>query len=214
MRTLVLLLLSGVSAYPQLISLGAKAGVPLTDFVNGADSRTGFNFNTTTNRYLIGPTAELHLPAGFSIEVDALYRHFSFATNNQLVDALTNQRTTASSWEFPVLLKYRIPTPVPLVKPFIDGGVAFNTLTGVKQTATSLFFPGRGNTTSTTNPTQLNENNTMGVVVGAGVEVKALFLRVSPEIRYTRWSNEQFKDPLGFSHSNLNQAEVMVGFTF
>src|SRR5579885_3267092 len=177
MRALLLLFLAAASAWPQIISFGVKAGLPFTDFLDTASSGR-VNFSTVTNRYLVGPTAELHLPAGLGLEVDALYRHFSYQGTTSGVDTLTSQSTTAGSWEFPILLKYRFPTP--LVKPFVDGGVAFNTLTGLNQTITNTVFPSRTTTTSTTNPAQLNETNTMGLVLGAGLDIHALFLHVSP----------------------------------
>ena len=211
MRVLVLLLLGSAPAWPQLFSFGVKGGVPFTDFLNSTTNGRTF-YDPTTNRYLIGPTAELHLPFGLGIEVDALYRHFDYTGTSTSVDVFTNLSTTANSWEFPILLKYRF--PMPLVRPFVDGGLAFNSLTGLKQTITTTVIPGRTSTVSNTNPAELQNNNTMGVVLGAGVDIHAIFLHVSPEVRYTRWTNRQFLSANGLLQSNLNQAEFMVGITF
>jgi hypothetical protein len=63
----------------------------------------------------------------------------------------------------------------------------------------------------------------MGFVVGAGVDIHAAFLHISPEIRFTRWNSTQISDVCslcaqtsgsGLLQSNLNQAEFLVGFTF
>jgi len=51
-------------------------------------------------------------------------------------------------------------------------------------------------------------------VMGVGLDIKALLIHVSPEVRYTRWGAQHFVDPNGLLHSNLNQAEFLVGITF
>jgi hypothetical protein len=63
-------------------------------------------------------------------------------------------------------------------------------------------------------PSELQKNTTMGFVVGGGVDIHAIFLHISPEIRFTRWNSTQISDALGLLHSNLNQGEFLVGFTF
>jgi hypothetical protein len=54
----------------------------------------------------------------------------------------------------------------------------------------------------------------MGFVVGAGVDIHAIFLHISPEIRFTRWNSAQISDSAGLLHSNQNQGEFLVGITF
>jgi hypothetical protein len=48
------------------------------------------------------------------------------------------------------------------------------------------------------------------------VELKALLLKITPEIRYTRWGTTQFNSVIsgGTLRSNVNQAEFLVGITF
>ena len=205
--------------------MGIKAGIPLTDFLNdingqgsvipsgpGVGSLPGsLIYNAATHRYIIGGTAEVHLPAGLSIEFDALYRHFNYNSTQSLIDVITNNRATGNAWEFPVLAKYRFPTP--LVKPFVDAGVAFDTLSGLSQRLTTIVVPNRV-TTTTSNPAELKNSTTVGVVLGAGLDIHALVVHISPEIRYTRWGSAHFKLPNGSLLSNQNQAEFLVGFTF
>src|ERR1035437_4216078 len=120
MRPLFLLLFGAVSALAQPFSFGVKAGVPLNDFLNAAQSQH-FAFNTTTNRYIVGPTAELHLPFGLGVEFDILYRHFDYNGSGTLAGVVTNSGTTGNAWEFPLLAKYRLPMKV--VHPYVDAGV-------------------------------------------------------------------------------------------
>ena len=50
-------------------------------------------------------------------------------------------------------------------------------------------------------------------MLGVGVELKAAIIRISPEIRYIRWTDQHFN--LGnVLQSNQNQAEFLVGITF
>ena len=217
MRPLLLLLLAAAPASSQLFSFGLKGGVPLTDFVNAAsgDTPSGFlYFATHTDRYIVGPTAELRLPFGLGIEVDVLYRHFNYQETMQGVDVLTSSSTTGNAWEFPLLGKYRF-LRTKVVRPYIDAGVAFDTLQGLTQTVKNTLASGNTSTTSSTgSPSQLLNNTTRGYVFGGGLDFKFLILHIQPEIRYTRWGAEHFFDPSGLLHSNENQGEFLLGVTF
>ena len=217
MRPLLLLLLGAVSAYSQPFSAGVKLGVPLTDFVSVAGGATpsGFlDYATHTNRYILGVTGELRLPFGLGVEVDALYRHVNYQSSSQLVDATSNASTTANAFEFPVLAKYRFPTKV--IRPFIDGGVDWDTLQGLKQTIESTLFSGTpvSTTSSTSTPSQLQNNTVRGYVTGAGLDIHLLLIHIQPEFRYTRWGAKHFFDSSGLLNSNQNQGEFLLGITF
>ena len=188
---LTLLLLLAASASAQPLTGGFKVGLPLTDFVNTVQGVT----SATTNRYLVGGTGELHLPWGFGVEVDVLYRHFNYQNVvGSTVSALTSVNSVGD-WEFPLLLKYRFPAKV--VRPYVDAGVAWDTLSGASSTLAG----------------SPEKNTTMGAVIGAGLDVHLLILHILPEIRYTRWTSQHFNVANVLS-SNQNQAEVMVGITF
>jgi len=127
MKSLLLFLFGAVTVYSQPITAGLKAGVPLTDFFNTVQTVS----TSIPNRYIVGVTAELRLPMGLGVEFDALYRHLNYS----LVTATSVDRTTASSWEFPLLLKYRFKAPV--VRPYVDAGIAWDTLSGISSTDAS-----------------------------------------------------------------------------
>ena len=206
MRPLFLLLLGAVSALAQPFSFGVRAGVPLNDFLNAAQSQQ-FAFSSTTNRYIVGPTAELHLPFGLGVEVDVLYRRFDYTGKGTLAGIVTSSSTTANAWEFPLLAKYRFSMKV--VHPYVDAGVAWDTLSGLTQTITKNLI-----TSTTSNPAELNTTATRGFVMGAGLSVKLLVVHLSPEVRLTRWGAQHFIDPNGLLHSNVNQGEFLLGITF
>jgi opacity protein-like surface antigen len=201
MKPFLLLLLAAGAAVCQPFSFGAKLGVPLTDFFNTVQS-SNFTFNATTDRYIVGPTAELHLPLGFAIEVDALYRHMSY-TGSGLIGSITGSSVNSGDWEFPVVVKYRF--PMKIVRPYVDGGVAWDKLFGLTQSVKQSI--------ANQSLTVVNQNTTAGIVLGAGIDVHVK-IHIMPELRYTRWGSAQFSDPTGLLKSTQNQAEFLLGITF
>lgn len=200
MKALLVLFLT-LPAYSQVFSWGLRGGVPLTDFATTVQNQN-FTFNTSTDRYIIGPTAELRVPFGLGVEVDALYRHMSY-TGSGLVGSITGSSLDSGQWEFPILAKYRFRGKI--ARPFVDAGVSFDKLMGVSQSVKSSI--------STDSPTIVNKDSTTGFVLGGGLDLRFV-IHISPEIRYTRWGSQQFIDPTGLLHSNQNQAEVLIGVTF
>jgi opacity protein-like surface antigen len=192
MRSLSLGLIWGsflaVSAFAQPFGIGVKGGVPLNDaFV--VHSGNPIQYVEDTHRYTFGPYAELRLPAGFGVEVDALYRTFEY---RQVVPSPIRDQNS-HAWEFPVLIKWRfLPGPV---KPYVEAGGAFSHL-------------------STSQVPELHDRNTWGLVVGGGIDFKLGFFHVTPEIRYTGWTSRHFDSPGTLLQSNRNQAAVMLGIGF
>ena len=92
------------SAMAQPFGAGLKVGAPLTDAVSlvssGAPDQT-----VSTNRYVIGPYGEVRLPGGFSVEVDALYRSFSYFQGAPNGNGASGSN---GSWEFPVMAKEKL----------------------------------------------------------------------------------------------------------
>jgi opacity protein-like surface antigen len=208
MRLLLFIGLGAISALAQPFSFGVRAGVPVTEFFRGTGTAT-FPYTSTTNRYLIGPTAELRLPFGLGLEFDALYRHFSYASpgltpnpSNQLSGL---EQVSGSAWEFPLMAKYRFPSKV--VRPYVDAGIAWNKISGldVLYCFINCFTAGE--------PPSLRDSSVTGFVAGAGLDIHLLFLHVSPEVRYTHWGAEQFRSPNGGFSSDQNEVEVLLGIT-
>ena len=73
-----LLLAAASSAFAQHISVGIKAGVPLTGLLrnNYADGRCCQDVPTQTKRYTIGPVVDIGLLLGFGVEFGAMYKRF------------------------------------------------------------------------------------------------------------------------------------------
>lgn len=198
---LPLLCFLAASAWAQPFTAGVKVGLPLTDFVNTVSGQS----SSVTNRYLVGPTAELHLPFGLGIEVDALYRHFNYQNVfGSGVNAVTSVNS-AGAWEFPLLVKYRFPEKV--ARPYVDAGVAWDKISGLTNTITTSVSSG-----TIANPSGQNNSTTTGFVMGAGLDLHFI-VHIMPELRYTRWTSQHF-NLTNILNSNQNQAEFMLGITF
>jgi len=183
---LFLAAMAGVQAQSPF-GFGLKAGVPLNDALSTTPGGA-IDYFQSTHRFTIGPFAEVRLPGGFAVELDALYRSYSFR------QALPQAPSVpANAWEFPVLAKKRwFGGPI---SPYIEGGVALSHL-------------------SVKNVAELNHNNNYGIVLGAGVSLNLGVIRVAPEIRYNGWAFQSFSSPFGGLRSNRNQAIVLVGIGF
>ena len=197
MRTLFLALFFTAAASAQLFSAGIKAGIPLTDSFENLTVPSAFTTGQTIHTYssskkfVAGGMVELHLPLGFSIEVDGLYRPLRLITDvtNASQPGMGRDSVNYTSWEVPFVGKYRF-LHTPLVKPYVEAGPNFRFL----DTLPDHFM------------------SRHGFVLGGGLELKAWKLRFSPELRYTRWgadSNFNFN-----AKSNQNQVEFLVGVTF
>lgn len=194
-KVFLLSVISVASAAAQALSVGLIGGAPFQDVVTNGNSIVN-NVQSTAKspNFTIGPEVQVNLPLSLRLEVDALFRPYDFDLG------LTKSTLSLSGqqWRFPVLLQYRFNAPV--VKPFVEGGVSFDHLSGISNAVKSAIQSGPG---------QFLRSSNAGVVLGAGVDVKIPFVRVSGELRYTRETASDFA-----TFSNLNQAEVLIGVHF
>lgn len=171
------------AAYAQPVIAGLKIGVPFNDAFQNQPYPTVATLTASSNAYTLGPFVEVRLPARFSVEADALYRGLHF--NNVIGSASTGQ------WDFPVVAKYKLLRGP--IKPYVEGGLDFNHISDIKNFVTA------------------NHTSNFGIVLGAGVEIHALVLRLSPEIRYTGDVLKSFDSVVS---SNRNQLAFLVGIGF
>ena len=211
MRSLFILLLTSGAALAQPVSVGIKAGLPLTDLLETGES---VEATAVTNRYLIGPELEVRLPYRLSVEFDALYRHFRFTNVVGGAGPFASTVTTVGSsgnWEFPLVAKYRLRGK--LVRPYVEAGAAWDALSGLKNTWSETPCTGyAGYSCQTFAPSAVEHWWAAGAVVGAGVDLHWKVVHVAPEIRFTHWARRYFglDDAL---KSSRNQVEFLVGIT-
>ena len=179
--------------YPQIVSVGAVAGTNITNDVSslGGGGRNTIPGATQTlltdpggRRLIIGLKLELRLPQNWGIEVNALHRKVQLTTTTIFSPPISRPdgsqfsilgpfTTTLTSWEFPVLAKYRL--PIPKLQPFLTAGPSFR--------------PGG---------TSLSQ---IGVTAGGGVAFQTGSLHIDPTLRYTRWSASN-RYPIGGPNVN------------
>ena len=211
LKTFGLGIVLAVSSCAQPFGFGIKGGVPATDFFSTQEGR--FRYLSNTDRWTLGPMFELRLPFGLGVEFDVLYKKFDYSASFASAGASLDVSGKGSAWEFPLVAKYRLPGLV--LHPYVEGGLASRRITGVKEIRLSATPPGSPPvSTSTDTPAILANKGSAGFVMGAGIEVKAVLIRVAPGIRYTRWGNQNFRDINGAIESNQNQLEFLVGITF
>ena len=182
-KPVLFVLVTAGCAWAQPFGAGLKVGVPATDAFKVLPVPSPSIFTGDSPSYTIGPYVELRLPANMGIEVDALYRSYNFRT-----DGLGS---SASSWEFPFLVKHRFFAGP--VRPYFDAGVSFSRLSDIKLSS-------------------LNHRSNYGIVVGGGLEFNLFLIKVSPEVRYTGWAFRNFDGTQ--VQSKRNQLAVLVGFGF
>lgn len=186
MRKLIgLVLLSTAALGAQSLSVGMLGGVPFADAVK-TTTIGGLASLPTSNNYVAGPSVQVRLPKNFRIEVDALYRPLSY--NLGILTAAGRE------WRIPLMLQYRFGQS--RVQPFVGGGVSIDKVSGLKAIVSG--------------PGKLLNDSQLSTVIGAGLDIKVpLIRRISGELRYTRLGSPTVQDL-----SNLNQAEVLLGFHF
>ena len=124
------------------------------------------------------------------MEGNALRRQLKLRQRSVFPDGTTEDgfRKEIGTWEWPILLKYRMPA-VRGMHPFIEAGPSFRTRHDP--------VPGE--------PSQI------GGTIGAGAEVRFGRFRVSPALRYTRW---QFDGDFPRIATKRDQLEFLTGISY
>lgn len=177
----VVLFAAGAPLFAQTLTYGVVGGVPVTDGVRWSGDQS--------HRVTVGPSLELNLPGGFSLEASALYRRVGDTVYTSDGTDYTTRRRSGNSWEFPILAKYHFRHDQDL-QPFLSTGVAFR----------KIWWNALGSTPS------FSTSLESGAVVGAGVRYKMARFSIAPEWRYTRWNTS--------SANSVNEAALLVGVHF
>lgn len=192
--------LSPQLVFGQRVSFGFVGGTNLTrDFPISRSvfqdpshpaGLTTFDLFSDTNSFIAGVSAEVDFRNGLSLEGDALHRKLHLKRRFIFPDGSPRDagRLSVSTWELPILLKYRMPA-LATIRPFVEVGPSFRT---------------RHNP-APTEPSQI------GGTVGAGAEFRAGRLRVSPALRYTRW---QYDGDYPRIATKRDQIEFVTGISY
>jgi len=201
-RLSIALIFFVIPALSQSLTVGVKGGLRLT----GDDPAYG---QSDSKRYLVGPTVELGLPFHFALEVDALYSRLGNTFFIPLIANESDIRTIANSWEFPFLLKYRLPVS-PRLRPFVSAGVEPRYAYGRINTIHYGYLPGD----ITFRSTDWHAHD-RALVLGAGVAIQTGPLRIAPEFRYVRWAIPHLPEPNDVAYylspNRNDEVRIMLG---
>jgi opacity protein-like surface antigen len=180
------------------ISFGLKGGGRLSDFTEDYRNSAGDRTTKQDHTYTIGPYAELNLPVGFSLEADLLYKKSGATFAQAATSGVTTRQFNFDSFDVPILLKKRFGERAMFFRPFLEGGLA------------NRYSSGLPGSTSMTDPLSASTHSGWqeGIVLGGGVEFKVLILKVSGELRWTRFGNISSST---IPKINANQAELLFG---
>jgi hypothetical protein len=100
------------------------------------------------------------------------------------------------------------------VRPYVAAGYVPRHISGLQG---SILSGSTGAIQTLSGSGILREDVTHGVAVGGGVEIKAGRIRIGPEIRYTHWGEQPFRETVSRTstvRSVDNQFEFLLGIRF
>jgi hypothetical protein len=183
---------TGALAEDRPFTFGVRGGAPfsvqdtLLDRVGGGDR---------VSRFIIGPTAGVRLPFGFSVEGDALYTR----NNVRLIQLVgLNASVGGGSWQFPIMARYTGPWRV---APVVGAGVSVRHTNQFADIPSFLLGGGGG--------------TSVGFVTGLGLRIKAGPVNITPELRYTYWGAGSLSQSLlNLIPFTQHEAAALVAITF
>jgi hypothetical protein len=206
MRRFLSIFFLSAAASAQMLTVGVKGAIRATNDVEG--------YGTSESKlFSVGASIELGLPHRFSFEADALYHRFGYSyTSNGLLGELQIGRSRANSWEFPLLVKYRLTSRA--VAPYVLAGYSPRHMTGeIVYSGYSFSYPG-----GPAAPYRFSYpqpfGTSHGLVFGGGLRIPGGRLRLTPEVRYIRWKDSPYDEEGSRGFYILvpqNEVQVLVG---
>jgi Outer membrane protein beta-barrel domain len=193
---------NALPALAQSFSFGVTGGVPL-NYPAPSPCCSIQNYTDESRPYTIGPSVEFRLPAGFAIEIDALYRRLGLRDAGLTVftsyDAFTT-RWRGNVWEFPLLGKYYF-RKHERWQPFLGAGMAMRYLSRQSQGNNVGLFGSFYASHYSDNQFIFGETGAVGIRLRTG-RVQWL-----PQFRYTRWNGSGIL-------TESNEAAILLGIAF
>ena len=186
--------------FGQNVSFGFLGGTPLTrDFPISrivftdpdiAPGPIAFDWFSDKRTFLAGLWVEIDLGKGLSVEGNALHRTLHLQTRHVFQDGSVKASVekTPSTWEWPVLVKYRPAMNGP-VRQFVAAGPSFRTRHDPAPAEPSQF----------------------GGTLGAGIELRMGRFLISPGLRYTRW---RYDGDYPRAATKRDQIEFLTGLSY
>lgn len=181
---------------------------------------------TSSPKLAVSPTAEYRLTDRLSLGIEFRFHHTDFSQTTTILSGIVNpnastddrqpititQQTEASYWEVPLLAHYYgLPGGGLLSRAYASGGWEFRYISNIR-TGTDFSYPG-GATDYNEIPVGSGRNTQFGAVVGLGLRfIDAFNIKISPEVRFTRWMGSTFQGQ-GYNAA-ANELEGGIGISF
>lgn len=187
-----------------------------------------WQFNTTSRspqvgvgvamEYILGPHATLTAEALFhrlryEQVTDTFWGTDDATTSTDERSRITRtERTKARVWDLPVMLHYGgFRGKGPASRLYLGAGATYRIVTNIRTTNDITYS--NGSNEINYYQAQPSHRQTVGAVAGIGFRfVDEYSIKITPEVRYTRWLRPVFS--LDSTQSPKNQIEVGLGFTF
>ncbi|HUA22401.1 MAG TPA: hypothetical protein VMB25_26830 [Bryobacteraceae bacterium] len=204
-------------------------GGSTTTVNNTSEISTQYQTSGASERLGYGLTVQGRITEHFYVDVSALLQHIGYqltttvaTTTTQVLNGTTYPSTTTTSThedtrarviDIPLLVRY-YGTPKRPRSPrwFVELGGAWRTANNIRTSIDSTDV--NGNLTCCTfTPAVPQHRSTIGEVAGAGITFTDEFgIKVTPEVRYTRWIDEIFDNQS--TRTSRNQLEAGISLTF
>ncbi|MBK9166568.1 MAG: PorT family protein [Bryobacterales bacterium] len=230
MRTLAVFVLGLSVASAQELTVGGRFSLPLTRAFDPSQGTLSLaqplsgsrSYDSEGQRLVAGPAMNVFFrrTRGLGIEIGALHQRLRFNGKEvqfiPIAPGVEGSRgrswsTSASVWEFPLLLKYRIPAGA--FRPYIVAGPSLSRVFDIGQSLECFDFVSpcrRGSPAG--EPLELRRRAFLGLAIGAGVEFNRKHLvSFAPEVRYVHYGARHFEEPSGLIRSGDRRLLLMVG---
>ena len=184
------------------------------------------NFNTVTHSFMLGGGLSIEAPLSSRtlLTADVLFNRLKFdkVTNvywgvddpttaaDERSHQTTTQNTAARLFDMPVLLHRNVRPAGLLSHLYLSGGPTARLVSTVHTTTNITYFD--ATTANNSIPAAINKRILIGATVGVGFRfVDEFHIKVTPEVRYTRWNGATFNQDS--TRSPRNQLEVGIGFS-
>lgn len=221
---------------PRRFAVGGRIGVFATDLMNSAEQTIGSSSppyriqsrsTSAASRLSGGATIEVDLTERISVSLDILYRKVGYNAVTDIIEGVDDPETSlvdervitsffestrANYWDVPVVVRvYHLDRSDPRPRAFFDLGVALRRVSNVR-TYHRQRNPDESVEIDET-ATDPAHSSAPGVVLGGGFQFRgASGIRITPEVRYTRWLSNTFD--ASPTRSTNNQVELLLGITF
>ena len=203
---------------------GRLNGLPFNVLSNKDENLTPANATAsyafhTSNTYLqiaFGPSLEFRVTRAFTLSGEFLYHRLNYTKTDTITAdgnvTTVSEQTRATLWDVPVMLRWRgVSDSGFLSKLYFAGGSEVRNASHIA-TSNQTTFPD-GTMTSNNTATVPSKRNLAGAVAGVGLRfVDDFGIKLTPELRYTRWMGATFASDS--TRSRRDELVIGIALTF